>query len=226
MEDTKVNKTEEVKGQTKELTENPTKEVTHAPQKAFVAPDQAPKAGGYIGRGAGQGNGERSSGRLDKPNMRPRRPQGNRNNGPKTPEDDFIVNTVMTRRTAKVVMGGKKLRFSAMVVVGNRKGRIGYAIGKGPDPRTAIDKATRKAKRTTFMVKVTDDTIAHEVMYKWGAAKLFLKPAPEGTGIIASAVVRAVVESAGIKNIYSKLYGTRNKVSNVQCVVEALKNLK
>lgn len=155
--------------------------------------------------------------------QRPRKPQ---KNDRKADSDEFISSTVLTRRTAKVVKGGKKMRFSALVVVGNRKGRIGYAMGKGADPKSAIEKATKKAKKLTFMIPVVNDTIPHEVMYKLGAARLFLKPAPEGTGIIASSVIRAVVESAGIKNVYSKLYGTNNKISNVQCAMDALKSLK
>lgn len=133
---------------------------------------------------------------------------------------------VSIRRVARVYKGGKRMRLSVMVVVGDKQGKIGVGIGKGADVRTAEEKATKKAQKEMIQINKKANTIAHAVTHKRGAAKVILKPAAPGTGIIAGGAVRAVVELAGIKDILSKVLGTNNKISNVYATIEALTKLK
>ncbi|MFA6393650.1 MAG: 30S ribosomal protein S5 [Patescibacteria group bacterium] len=129
-------------------------------------------------------------------------------------------------RVTRVMAGGKRMRFRACVAIGDKKGRVGIGLAKGADVSGAVTKAVNKAKKNMIKVRITNDTIPHEVRHKFGAAKLLFKPAPEGRGVIAGGAVRAVIELAGIKNIVSKILGTNNKVNNVKCAIEALKSLK
>jgi small subunit ribosomal protein S5 len=133
--------------------------------------------------------------------------------------------TLLTRRVTKVVKGGKKMRFTAVVAVGDKSGRVGLALSKGGDPRSAIEKATNKAKKNLVKVKLVDQTIPFETTEKYKSAQIFFKPAKPGTGIIASNAIRPILELAGIKDIYTKIYGTSNKVTNSYCVMSALKRL-
>lgn len=139
------------------------------------------------------------------------------------PQFDSIP--VSIRRVTKVGSGSKRLRFSVVVVVGDRKGQVGAGIGRGPDVRSAIEKATRTAKRDMFRVPIVGTTIPHEITCKNGAAQVFLKPALPGTGVIAGGSVRAVVELAGIKDLLSKVQGTNNQINNVYTTIKALKSL-
>lgn len=139
------------------------------------------------------------------------------------PQFDSIP--VSIRRVTKVGSGSKRLRFSVVVVIGDRKGQVGAGLGRGPDVRSSIEKATRAAKKAMFRVPMVGSTIPHEITCKRGAAKIFLKPALPGTGVIAGGAVRAVVELAGIKDLLSKVQGTNNKINNVYTTIEALKQL-
>ena len=140
---------------------------------------------------------------------------------------EFEERVVAINRVTKVVKGGKRMKFSALVVIGDGKGKFGYATGKSGEVPDAIKKAVDKAKRNMLTLNmVKGGTIAHEVLGKFGASKVFLKPAPEGTGIIAGGPVRAIIELAGLKNVYSKVYGSRTKVNVDKATAQALAQLK
>ena len=146
-----------------------------------------------------------------------------RDNEPK----EFEERTVAIKRVTKVVKGGKHMRFTALVVIGNGKGKYGFAHGKAGEVPDAIKKALDAARKNTSMINfVRAGTISHEVFGQWGATNVFLKPAPDGTGIIAGGPVRAILELAGCKNVYSKVYGSRTAVNIIRATHEALKQLK
>lgn len=140
-------------------------------------------------------------------------------------EQKFEERVVKINRVSKKTKGGNKIRFSALVVVGNKNGQVGVGLGKSQDVSSAIGKAVTAAKKRMIKVPIVNDTIPHEVRVKVGAAEILLKPAPIGSGIIAGGAVRSVVEVTGIKNISSKILGTDNKGSNVHATFEALKRL-
>lgn len=144
---------------------------------------------------------------------------------PEQKKDDFESHTLITRRVTKVVKGGKRMRFTAAVVVGDRAGKLGLALGKGRDPRSAIEKATLKAKKNMKKINLAENTIPYELMHAFKSSKIFFKPARQGTGIVASTAIRPILELAGVKDIYTKIYGTNNKITNAYCVVEALESL-
>lgn len=141
-------------------------------------------------------------------------------------EKEFDEKVVRVSRVSKKTKGGNKISFSVVMVIGDKKGKVGVGLGKAPDVLSAIKKGIKKAKKNLFKVPMNKFTIPHEIFVKKGAAKVLLKPAPPGTGVIAGGSVRVVVEAAGIKNIVSKAMGTRNKASNVYATIEALKQLK
>lgn len=140
-------------------------------------------------------------------------------------QDKFEEKIVQINRTSKKTQGGNKIRFSALVVVGDKKGKVGVGLGKSNDVANAIVKAIAFAKKRMINVPIKKGTIPHKVEIKEGAARILLKPAPEGSGIIAGGPVRSVVEVAGIKNISSKILGTENKASNVHATFEALRQI-
>lgn len=138
---------------------------------------------------------------------------------------DFDTTVVEIRRVTRVVAGGKRMRFRALVVTGDRNGRVGIGLKKGTDVAEAVAKATAQSRKNLVTVPIVNGTIPHAVLIKYKAAKVLLKPAKAGTGIIAGGPVRAVVALAGIKNISSKMLGTSNKVTNVRAVHLALQKL-
>ncbi|MCH5171487.1 MAG: 30S ribosomal protein S5 [Erysipelotrichales bacterium] len=143
------------------------------------------------------------------------------------PEKEFAERVVAINRISKTVKGGRRMRFAALMVIGDGKGRFGYGTGKAGEVPDAIKKATEAAKKNMFRVTlVKGDTISHEIIGEFGACKVLLKPAPEGTGIIAGGPVRAVLELAGIKNIYSKVYGSRTPINVIRATVNGLNNVK
>lgn len=144
---------------------------------------------------------------------------------PRQPRE-FDERVVQVNRVSKKTKGGNKIGFSVLVVVGDKKGKVGVGLGKSPDVLSGIQKGARLGKRHMITVPTHGGTIPHEVYLKLGAAKILLKPAPKGTGVIAGGPIRAVVEAAGIQNIVTKQLGTRNKISNVYATIEALKRLK
>jgi len=143
---------------------------------------------------------------------------------PEVPE--FEEKVIQVNRVSKKTKGGNRISFSVLTVVGDKKGRVGVGLGKAPNVISAIRKGMARAKKNLVNVPMKGTTITHEVRIKRGAAKILLKPAPPGTGIIAGGPVRAVVEVAGIQDIVSKILGTNNKASNVYATIEALKRLK
>ena len=139
---------------------------------------------------------------------------------------EFEKRVVEVRRVTKVVKGGRTLRFSALVVVGDKKGRVGLGIGKSKDVSSAIEKATTIAKRNMKLIPIVDGTIPHETIGKFSATNILLLPAPEGTGVIAGGSARAVIELAGIHNIVTKKHGSSNKINCVKATMEGLLSLK
>ncbi|OGY21907.1 MAG: 30S ribosomal protein S5 [Candidatus Woykebacteria bacterium GWB1_45_5] len=141
-------------------------------------------------------------------------------------EREFEEKIVQVNRVSKKTAGGNKIGFSVLVVVGDKNGRVGVGLGKAPAVQDAIRKGVSYAKKHLILVPMVGTTIPHEIYVKRGAAKVLLKPASKGTGVIAGGAVRAVVEAAGVKDILSKVLGTSNQASNVYASLEALKKLQ
>jgi small subunit ribosomal protein S5 len=140
---------------------------------------------------------------------------------------EFGEKIVQVHRVSKKTKGGNKIGFSVVLVVGDKKGQVGVGLGKAPDVKSAIKKGVRYAKKHLIRVPLTPwGSIPHDVFIKFGAARVVLRKAPEGTGVIAGGAVRAVVEAAGVRNIVSKVLGTSNQASNVYATLEALSRLK
>lgn len=141
-------------------------------------------------------------------------------------EKEFEEKVVQVNRVSKKTKGGNRIGFSVLVVVGNKKGEVGVGLGKARDVSSAIAKAVDYAKKHLIKVPLKGTTIPHDVRVKRGAAEVMLKPAPVGSGVIAGGAIRSVVEAAGIRDISSKVLGTRNQASNVYACLEALKKLR
>jgi len=142
-------------------------------------------------------------------------------------KDDFNSQLLDLARVTKVTAGGKQLRFRAVVIVGDGKGRVGVGVAKGRDVAQGIQKATRSAKKEVIKITFVKETIPHEVIAKYGSAKVLLRPQTKGRGVVAGGVVRVVCNLAGIKNISSKLISrTRNKLNIARATIKALKQLK
>lgn len=139
---------------------------------------------------------------------------------------EFDKKSLAIRRVAKVTKGGKRLRFSTIVIVGDHNGRVGVGLGRGADVKSAVEKGERLATKAVTTIQLIGDTIPHEVVYKFGAAEVMLRPARPGTGVIAGASVRTVLELAGVLNVYGKILGTQEVNANAYCTFEALKSLR
>ena len=142
-------------------------------------------------------------------------------------ENELKEKVVAISRVAKVVKGGRNFRFSAVVVVGDGNGHVGVGNGKAAEVPDAIKKATEAARKKLYSIHlVKGNTISHEVVGKYGACNVYLKPAPEGTGIIAGGPVRAILELAGVQNVCSKVYGSRAPINIIRATNQGLNNLK
>lgn len=139
---------------------------------------------------------------------------------------EHIERVVHVARVAKVVKGGKRFSFSALAVVGDGRGKVGTGLGKANEVQGAVQKATERAKKNMIAVSVVDGTIPHEVYGHFGAANVMLKPAAQGTGVIAGSVVRAVVEAAGVNNVFTKCIGTNNPHNVVKATMNGLQKLR
>ncbi len=142
------------------------------------------------------------------------------------PVEEFEQKIIDLARVTRVMAGGKRMRFRACVVIGNKRGQIGYAVAKGADVTLAVNKAVAKAKKSLLTVTIHQETIPHEVRVKYKAASIILKPAPLGTGVKAGGAVREVLALSGIANIVAKIIGSNNKINNVKATFFALQSLK
>ena len=151
---------------------------------------------------------------------RGRRPQGDR--GPK----EFEQKVIEVARVTRVTGGGKRMRFRALVVIGDKKGRVGIGVQKGVDVSEAVNKAVNIAKKSMISVGLHDGTIPHEIKLKFKSSVVFLKPAKPGTGVIAGGAIRQVLDMVGVKNVLSKMLGSSNKINNVTATYLALTKMK
>ncbi len=156
--------------------------------------------------------------------MEQRRRKSNRDDGREAREFDQKV--VEVKRVTRVVAGGKRMRFRALVVIGDHKGKVGMGLKKGSDVAESVNKAINQAKKNMVTLPLVNETIPHEVNVKYKASALILKPAKLGSGVIAGGAVRSVMELAGVKNVVSKMIGSNNKVNNVKAVFAAFKSMK
>lgn len=141
-------------------------------------------------------------------------------------EDEFDKELVAVRRVTKVVKGGRTMRFSAVVVVGDHKGLVGIGTGKAREVPEAIDKATMQAKNNLKKINIVNGTIPHDAIGKYGTSKILMFPGKEGCGVIAGGSARAVLELAGIKDIVTKIHGSTNKINCVKATLKALTGIR
>jgi len=141
-------------------------------------------------------------------------------------KDGLNKKLICVNRITKVVKGGRKMRFAALVVIGDENGRVGYGMGKANEVPEAIEKASAQARKSMAPIALVDNTIPHSVIGKFGRGSVLLLPAEEGTGVIAGGPVRAVMEAAGIKNIRTKSHGTSNPINMVKATIAGLKELR
>lgn len=155
-----------------------------------------------------------------------RRPRG-RGGYKKREPQEFDQKIIEVSRVTRVTEGGKQMSFRATVTIGDRKGRVGIGLGKGLDVSNAINKAVNRAKKDMITVPLNDQgTIPHELKQKFGAARVMMRPAPQGTGIIAGGIMRMILELSGIRNITAKMYGSKSKINNAKATIEALRSLQ
>lgn len=188
--------------------EKKTKEAVPATPKTGAAETVAKDLYGDRKKGFGGGRGRGPRGRDDRP------------------KDEMEQRILEVARVTRVMAGGKRMNFRACIALGDKKGNVGVGLGKGADVTMAVNKAVNKAKKDMVNVPFVNDTIPHAVLQKMGAALVMIKPAKKGRGVIAGGVTRVILELAGVKNITSKALGSKNKINNARCTIEALRNLR
>lgn len=169
-------------------------------------------------------NNNRPDNRGNNNNRRPQHGNNNRNNQ----EEKLFSELIALRRVAKATSGAKRLRFSVVLIAGDKKGKIGIAMGKGSDPQEAMQKAMKKASSKLFTLNLDNEkkTITHRVEAQYKASNVLIKPAPVGTGVVAGGAIRKVLEIAGIENVVAKRLGAANSLTNAYCTILALSKLK
>ena len=155
---------------------------------------------------------------------RPNNPNQNQR-GPRS-DSDLEEKVVQVKRVSKKTKGGNSIGFSVLTVAGDKKGKVGIGLGKGPDVASSIRKGLSYAKRHQIKIPMKGKTIPHKITWKYGAARIMMKPAPEGAGLVAGGSVRVVLAAAGVRDVVAKMMGSRNAVTNAYCVMEALQNMK
>jgi small subunit ribosomal protein S5 len=153
------------------------------------------------------------------------RPDRKRNDRRQREPSEFEETTLSVDRVTRVVKGGRRMRFRAIVVAGNKKGKVGLGTGKAAEVQAAVQKASKAARRNMIRIPLNKGTIPHAVDLKFKSAKIRIMPASPGTGLIAGGALRVVFEAAGVKDVLSKRYGTRNKLVNAQAIILALQKL-
>ncbi len=139
---------------------------------------------------------------------------------------EFDQDLVDLARVVRVIKGGRRLRFRACIVIGNKKGKVGVGVAKGSDVPIAIKKAVKQAKKNIIEVPIENGTIPHSIKTKLGASRILLRPAPKGHGIIAGGVVRVILNLAGVKNATGKILGSNNSLNNAKAMIKALQSFK
>ncbi|MBI1908444.1 30S ribosomal protein S5 [Candidatus Uhrbacteria bacterium] len=179
-------------------------------------PERAQRTGGPRGGDRRGGQGGRPGGRG-----------GDRRGGrPEREPREFEQKILELARVTRVTKGGKRMRFRACLIIGDRRGRVGMGVAKGADVAMAVEKAFRKAKKDMVTIPLTNETIPHVIDRKFAAARVLLKPAPQGTGLKCGGPVRVILELGGVPNAVSKVMGSKNKINNAKAVMTALKSLK
>ncbi len=206
----------------------PKEETTATPAEAGATEDTSNAGAGDGAKATGDAKGEKKEEKND--NRRqgggrgPRRGRG-RGRKPREPKE-FEEAILQIDRVTRVTKGGRQLRFRVSVVIGDQKGRVGFGIGKSSEVMTGVQKAIAHAKRNLINVPIYEDTIPHEISAKFKSSKVLLFPAPEGKGVIAGGAVRKVLELAGVKNVLSKMHGSRNKLNSAYATIQALAALQ
>ena len=196
-------------------------EDTKTPSTAPAAPAAATTASGSGAPRRGSFGGQR--GGSGRPGSGPRR--GGRGNDAREPRE-FEQKTLALDRVTRVTAGGKRMSFRAALVLGDKKGRVGLGVAKGNDVQLAMDKSSRKAKKTLIRVPLFDETIPHAVHAKFGAAEVLIKPAPKGTGLKAGGAARVILELAGVPNAVSKIIRSSNKINIARATLKAISELR